>query len=350
MGNESSRAKPTVTMQAVAEAAGVSRAAVSLAFRDHPSIPETTRRKIREAAERLGYQRNALISTLMASIRTGRSISECPVLVWLSSEFHAESRRIRFFGESETAARRRAEQLGFRLEVQAVPKRAPEDWSRVRRVLLARGVQGVVFSPHSALPPRMEEWLEPFAAVAHGSSHGDCRLHRVIPYHFHSCRLALACMKAGADHKVGLWIPHGLDTRTDHALLGGYLTYWMERGLRPPPVLWDKSFQHDSFRKWLRRAAPDAILVPSQIEASAVSSAHRGFHSRIALMDWEPGSPWPGVDQLPSHIGSSLIELLIAQIHRNERGLPPFAKAIVIEPTWREAAASTPIDWIDRDR
>jgi DNA-binding LacI/PurR family transcriptional regulator len=58
------------TIADVAEAAGVSRTTVSYVLSDRPGarVPETTRRRIAEAAERIGYRRNALA----AAVRTGR--------------------------------------------------------------------------------------------------------------------------------------------------------------------------------------------------------------------------------------------------------------------------------------
>ncbi|MGW9112902.1 LacI family DNA-binding transcriptional regulator [Microbacterium sp. NPDC055683] len=54
MAQQEGRGRPT--MKDVAEAAGVSRALVSIVFRDAPGAGEETRRHVREVAERLGYR------------------------------------------------------------------------------------------------------------------------------------------------------------------------------------------------------------------------------------------------------------------------------------------------------
>ena len=77
--------KKSVNQREIAKAAGVSPAAVSLALRNHPSIPETTRARIREVAESLGYQPNPRVAELMGHIRRNRGVEalgESVALYW----------------------------------------------------------------------------------------------------------------------------------------------------------------------------------------------------------------------------------------------------------------------------
>jgi len=64
------------TLKDVAERAGVSRSAVSRAFTEGASVAPGTREKIWQAAEALGYQPNALAS----SLTTGRTKTSCPLV------------------------------------------------------------------------------------------------------------------------------------------------------------------------------------------------------------------------------------------------------------------------------
>ncbi|MDP0499361.1 MAG: LacI family DNA-binding transcriptional regulator [Verrucomicrobiota bacterium JB022] len=54
------------TIRDIAGKTGYHYTTVSLALRDHPSIPEATREKIKEAAEELNYRRDPVLSALMA--------------------------------------------------------------------------------------------------------------------------------------------------------------------------------------------------------------------------------------------------------------------------------------------
>ncbi|HOO92386.1 MAG TPA: helix-turn-helix domain-containing protein, partial [Opitutales bacterium] len=57
------------SMADIAREAGVSRNAVSLALRNDPQIAPATRERIHAIADRLGYQRNPAVGTLMSQMR-----------------------------------------------------------------------------------------------------------------------------------------------------------------------------------------------------------------------------------------------------------------------------------------
>lgn len=69
-----------ITLKEVAERAGVSRSAVSRTFTEGASVSERTRRKVEKAADELGYQPNALAS----SLTTGRT----KLIGLISNNFH----------------------------------------------------------------------------------------------------------------------------------------------------------------------------------------------------------------------------------------------------------------------
>ncbi|GAB97237.1 LacI family transcriptional regulator [Kineosphaera limosa] len=73
------------TMRDIAAEAGVSKALVSIVFRGAPGASEATRRKVFEAADRLGYRANRSAS-LLARTRT----NQLGVVLDLHNGFHAE--------------------------------------------------------------------------------------------------------------------------------------------------------------------------------------------------------------------------------------------------------------------
>src|SRR5436190_12044397 len=105
------------TMQQIADEAGVSRMAVSLALRNSPKISAETTRRIRDIANRLGYRPNPLASALMTQLRHSREIKRPSTLAYVTAYPTPDGWRgpgpfLEFF----LGARKRAEELGYTLE------------------------------------------------------------------------------------------------------------------------------------------------------------------------------------------------------------------------------------------
>src|SRR5712672_334593 len=73
------------TMQQIADAAGVSRMAVSLALRNSPKISAATAERIRRLAEELGYRPNPMVSALMTQLRHSRDMKKPSVLAYVTA-------------------------------------------------------------------------------------------------------------------------------------------------------------------------------------------------------------------------------------------------------------------------
>ena len=55
-----------VTLRDVADRVGVSHVTISLALRNHPSIPLRRRQEVKSVAEQMGYRPDPLLSSLAA--------------------------------------------------------------------------------------------------------------------------------------------------------------------------------------------------------------------------------------------------------------------------------------------
>ena len=58
-------------------------------------------------------------------------------------------------------------------------------------------------------------------------------------------------------------------------------------------------------------------------------------HVGFAHLDWNPKlSGWAGTNQNNEQVGAAAVDIIIGQIHRNETGLPPYPRAIMIGCSW----------------
>lgn len=131
-----------VTMTDVSRRAGVSKNTVSLALRNDPQIPESTRQRVRQAASELGYTANPVVSELMAELRRSSKAAYKYNFALINANQDSNAFRQHPTVPNYVAGcRRRADQLGYGLD---------EFWlhdtelrgGRLESILRARGIRG----------------------------------------------------------------------------------------------------------------------------------------------------------------------------------------------------------------
>src|ERR1700739_695014 len=105
------------TIRDIARDTGFHYSTVSLALRDHPRIPDSTKRIIREAAKGLGYQPDATLSPLWPNPLVKRRPKELTVVAWITNH-HTRTgwRRSACTEDYFEGASQRATERGYRLE------------------------------------------------------------------------------------------------------------------------------------------------------------------------------------------------------------------------------------------
>ncbi len=144
-----------ITLQDVADAAGVSKATASLALRNHERISEATRLRIREAVEALGYVYNQSA----ASLRTQRSYSVGLIIKDVSNPFNAE---LTAGAEAQLAGQ------GYSLLLCTTNDDIGKQ-SRMIKTMLERDVDGLILSPAAGTAcEALRKWMRycPFVLLS----------------------------------------------------------------------------------------------------------------------------------------------------------------------------------------
>ncbi len=338
---------PAVTLQDVAHRAGVHRSTVALALRDHPRIPESTRRRLRALAEKLGYRPNPLVAALMQSRRTGRTathatlafVTNYPTRFGWRREHH---NRPDFF----PGALARAKDFGYKLEHfwLAEPGMTPE---RFCDILTTRGVHGLLLG---RLPPgqhSIELLWQRFSCVAFGMTLRSPRLHRVTENHFDTAWQGMQqCLDRGY-RRIGFAFTEPNDSpRVGDRWLGAYLLQQLKLpvgqrlplcpGLRP-----DRA----AFAQWFESQRPDALLVNHAAPAVAwLRTLGKEVPRDVGLVELEnhPEHGSAGVYYEPAKIGALGVEMLISLMHRSEKGIPADKHEVLLSGEWREGTTLRP--------
>ncbi len=100
-------------------------------------------------------------------------------------------------------------------------------------------------------------------------------------------------------------------------------------------------------REWFGRHRPDAVVVANAHQVRefflpALSSAQCGA-TAVVCLDFAGEENVSGMDQLFEKIGSHAIDALVAQIHRNERGLPENPTVTMVEGRWVDSWGYYPL-------
>jgi len=327
-----------VTMQMIADRAGVSRMAVSLALRNSPKISPATRERIRQIAEELGYRPNPLVSALMTQLRDIRRVPRPTTLAYITAHKTADGWRTPGpFVEFFEGARSRAEALGYTLEEWWAARPGMSE-QRLSEILYNRNIHGALIAP---LPPGGStlslDWPR-FASATIAFSLARPALHRASNDQYQSINVALEQLTRLGYKRIGLAITEEQDMRVQRKWSAGYLVYQQVQAPadRVAPLLGDATFPQ-AFTEWFREHRPDCILSqdPRCIEYLARLGCEvprdAGF-AHLALTDSDEGLA--GINQNGRLVGASAIDLVDAQLRRNERGIPESPKTVLIQGRW----------------
>lgn len=333
---------PGPTMQQIADAAGVSKATVSMCFSNAPEISAATRGRVLAIARKLKYRPHPYISALMQHRRRRKSSLDRPVIALVSADATADgwkkslSATIR---QMYAGAQQRAEASGYQAQPFWLHQNSMSN-ERFSEMLRARGIQGLLLGPlpdHSPAPSL--NWSY-FSAVGLGVPSTTLTLPMACNDHyFSSFRAVDRC------HRLGYRRPGLVLRKTHHDRFHGRWESGFSAAqaalpdiVRTRPLFVDGWDALDEFAAWLDREKPDVIL------ALGTDHVERYLHQLgravphdvglVGLSCPAFGGRLSGIYQNGHLTGASAMDLLIGMMARNERGLPEQAITLMIEGLW----------------
>lgn len=331
--------KPAPTMRLIAGRAGVSLATVSLALRNHLSLPVATRRRIQALADEMGYRPNPQHAETMARVRARKQLKWGGTLAFLTWFSNADGWRkfSPLFCDYFTGADHRARQLGYHVE--EIWGRAPGmTGRRLSAVLKARGIRGVLVGPvpqsrgHISL-----DWSQ-FAAAAMGYSAWQPALSRVAVNHHQCMVIAWRRLWKLGYRRIGFALPSLINERVDRHWSAVILDSQQRipKSDRIPPFL-PKQWEDARFIDWFQRYRPDVILSfgPGQLELVRQCGYRVPEDVGIASMQWDVSlKNFAGVRHNGTLIGAAAVDLVVGQLQRNETGIPAHPQLVLTPPEW----------------
>jgi DNA-binding LacI/PurR family transcriptional regulator len=335
-----------VTQRDIAREAGVSHVTVSLALRDSPSIPVATRNTIKEISLRLGYSPDPMLTALSSYRAQQRPATHQANIGWLYTDKYLPGKGWGDFHHYYEGAKARANELGYILdEINIAGEYA--DPKRLRRLLEARNITGLVLSPCSTDPAVAHDFdfdLARFCAVRVGYSYRSPLLNTVANAQFRTVLTAMREVIALGYERIGTILTHVLDERTSWQFLGAYLAggHFLSRKNWIEPLYvphHGRDWLPDFFR-WVEKQRIDCFvgpgygfLCPMLKERGYKIPEDIGF-ADTQLQDGDLINS--GVNQNAHQIGVSAVELLVSMMHRHQVGVPKIASHMLVEGSWQE--------------
>jgi LacI family transcriptional regulator len=349
-----------VTMSDVARQAGVHTTTVSLALRNHPSLPVATRNRLQQLAAQMGYRRDPALSALVAYRRQARPNKSNPLLAYIT---HWDTR----FGWKELPAHRqffegcsaKAADLGYQLEHFWLGEPGLSH-RRMSRILYSRGIVGLIIASHRTeyTAPLDFEWSK-FSAVKIDFAPRDQLLHIITNDQRTIISQAVQRVKAAGYRRIGFVMPHWWDEFVELAWSAGFLAEQQKFAAADRiPILYfstpqlpagsgallgpDHAVPPAVLSSWLGTYRPEVIISFGPFVLGSLASLGLSVPRDVAFVETfleNTDGALAGIQQNCHRVGELSVEILAGQLHQHVYGVPSIPTATLVEGTWHDGAS-----------
>ena len=333
-----------MTIKDIAQAVGVSTAAVSLALRNSPRISVGRRAEIRAVADHLGYAKNSAISALMVNRSTKRQDPGLETIAWLVGNRESKSpdgataskhTRQVLKGINDEAAERGYQLCGFSLD------ECDEEGKDLHKILVSRGIRGVILGPETNTDRVLPLEFEHFCSIGISNFHSSIPVNRVMTNYYESAQLAISRITAQGSKRIALVYPQYINPVSNYMFEAVYSMYRQQNPRIPniDGVFYDSIADVDWVR-WYIAAKPEGLICyqPEIPEILRQSGVRIPEDLQVVLI----AADGPELDGLTyascgsnSYQGGRLVMSSLADdLCFNRVGLPSFQKWILVKPEW----------------
>jgi LacI family transcriptional regulator len=339
---------PRVTLKAIADRLGYSKNTISLALRNNPQIPEATRNKIKAMAEEMGYQSNAVVSHLMAQLRS----SQTPRFQAKLALVNANQDRNAFKNHPTIpnyviGCEKRAKQRGYSFDRFWLhdPQLSADGFIRILKTRNIRGIIIVGLMSTNQLPVAFRKVWEEFPIAITGVQTRQPTLSYCCVDHFDLTQRAFQKALDLGYKRPGLVLDEVIDQLVENRFSAGYFA--RQRRLAasqqiPPFFEWETVKENRaSFKQWYDAYKPDVLLILYNTIIKWIEEIGLNIPQDVGViqLEWREASESrpeniAGMDQHNTVAGEAVVDMVINQIHNNESGIPQFPLSTLVGSSW----------------
>lgn len=339
-----------VTVRDIAEAVGLHFTTVAEALRGSPRIKESTRERITQVAQTMGYRPDPALAALSSYRSSKVRNSFQGVLAWINGVQSNEQlvKEKSFYNDCYRGALERSRFLGYKLELFWIGEPGMTG-KRISGILQSRNIMGVVAGPmREAYDDYALEW-DKFISVRIGYSLSDSRLTTVISDQFQNTVQAFERIYADGFRRIGFACPGFLDERVHHKFSGAYLSQvFLRFNELPLPMFIDPNPTggREAFLEWYQKHQPEVILAGGRsIYYKFLMAAGVDVPAQVQFVSTHAEylrSPVAGISQNGSVVGASAVDHLVSMIQGFKTGLEAYPKTTLVPGRWVDGDSYNP--------
>ncbi|HTJ79856.1 MAG TPA: LacI family DNA-binding transcriptional regulator [Rariglobus sp.] len=345
---------PHVTLKDVAKDVGLSVSCVARALKGRPDIPPATCKRVHEAADRLGYRPNPMLTALSAYRQANAPHEVRETLAFLTTRCDEKT----WLASPETGdllrgARQRAASLGYQLEYFNIGD-TPDAHRQIARILKARGIRGILLRTFPLSVDEISLPFDQFTCINLFSEPHSLKLPTVSSYHAQSMELALQkLLERGCRHPA-LVLNKAISRVIHHGWLMAFKVYaekfekismhLVDDGPIDLSLLdkWHEEKSADRLDQWAKKCAIDTLIYG--FSENLIPEAHKtkedaSQHPLIVCMDlMDPDCGLAGIYQDRPQAGAMAVEWLQSMIMTAHIGVERKPTALMIPGIWKDGA------------
>jgi LacI family transcriptional regulator len=354
-GHRDAVSEKRITLADVAKQAGVHVTTVSLALRNHPRLPEATRRRIQALAQEMGYTPDPMLRALVSYRSKVALPRHKPTLAYVTNwntrwGWKEVTAHPQFF----SGALAKAAELGFSLEHFWMREEGMTQ-GRLSQILFSRGINGLIIASHGReMGDALQLDWRNFSAVKIDYFPHQPVLHNVTNNQCDIVRLAMQKVITAGYRRIGFVMHRGWDHAVDHLWTAGYLCEQQNLGPKelipahifPDPLPVERWFNENRsdvtpdakpFERWFKEHQPEVVISKGAFVLPQLRRMGLRIPRDVAFVDVfleEFNGQTAGVRQNHEAVGAQAVEILAGQLQHNKFGVPEIPTTTFVEGTW----------------
>jgi LacI family transcriptional regulator len=335
-------------MKDVASVIGVHQTTVSLALRNHPSIPAKTREFIKEKARELGYVPDPMLSALVEYRRLTRASKAPPTIAYITDlkdekDMEQIQPRLLFF----RGARQRAKELGYNLEVFYYGSGKYNSKS-LDRILQTRSINGLIIGAFVYSKTDLCLSWDTYSAIKIEMLPVNLRFDVVENNQMQATRLAMEKAFEKGFHRVGMLTGKHDEIHTRNLFSAGYLVgqNLFDPIDRIPPMIIDGinlDRELADIIDWLRRNEVETLITNWNELVPYMPAINRALGRDIVFLSLDVDhfdNRAMGILQNHELVGRYAVDRVTGQMLNNECGMVDSQTIHLVDSRWHEPSPS----------